>query len=347
MQVITRIAKKVIPAIATVSLIVAALAVTTTNIYNVIPLAYSQQNDGATNATTTATSPTTFSNTTTTTSSPIEQFKIEEHRFNDTTSASTITPAINITNNTITIQWPNIHSSVLTDFDPNVYVPKIEESAFIHPFAVVIGDCNIGKLVLVAPTAVCRGDEGTPIKVGDFSNIQDGVVLHALETNSYGRNVDERRFSVDGDILSADDPRFKDGYAVFVGNRVSLAHDSLVHGPAWIGNNTFVGFKSMVFNAKVGNNVSIGVSSTITGGVTIPDNKYVPPGSVIVTQAQADQLQPRVGSPLEKINDAVIQVNEELAEGYNQKDLEKLARDRESEMEKGVLETSMPDGRVK
>ena len=31
----------------------------------------------------------------------------------------------------------------------------------------------------------------------------------------------------------------------------------------------------------------------------------------------------------------------------HQKDLEKLARDRESEMEKGVLETSMPDGRVK
>jgi carbonic anhydrase/acetyltransferase-like protein (isoleucine patch superfamily) len=126
-----------------------------------------------------------------------------------------------------------------------------------------------------------------------------------------------------------------------------LAHDSLVHGPAWIGNNTFVGFKSMVFNAKVGNNVSLGVSSTITGGVIIADNKYVPPGSVIVTQAQADQLPSRVGSPLEKINDAVIHVNEALAEGYNQKDLEKLVIDRESEMEKGVLETSMPDGRVK
>jgi hypothetical protein len=55
----------------------------------------------------------------------------------------------------------------------------------------------------------------------------------------------------------------------------------------------------------------------------------------------------RVGSPLEKINDAVIHVNEALAEGYNQKDLEQLAIDREGEMEKGALETSMPDGRVK
>ncbi|HET8856662.1 MAG TPA: hypothetical protein VFM28_03955 [Nitrososphaeraceae archaeon] len=42
--------------------------------------------------------------------------------------------------------------------------------------------------------------------------------------------------------------------------------------------------ESLVFNAKIGNNVAIGVSSTITGGVEVPDNKYVPSGSVITTQ---------------------------------------------------------------
>ena len=73
--------------------------------------------------------------------------------------------------------WPNIHSNVKTDFNPNVTYPQIQSSAFIHPFAVVIGDCYIGKLVLVAPTAVCRGDEGTPIHVGDISNMHDGVLL--------------------------------------------------------------------------------------------------------------------------------------------------------------------------
>ncbi|MGA7142141.1 MAG: hypothetical protein WBX29_09050, partial [Nitrososphaeraceae archaeon] len=75
--------------------------------------------------------------------------------------------------------WPNIHSNVKTDFNPNVTYPQIQSSAFIHPFAVVIGDCYIGKLVLVAPSAVCRGDEGTPIHVGDSSNIQDGVVFQS------------------------------------------------------------------------------------------------------------------------------------------------------------------------
>jgi carbon dioxide concentrating mechanism protein CcmM len=51
----------------------------------------------------------------------------------------------------------------------------------------------------------------------------------------------------------------------------------------YIGNDTFVGMKSLVFNAKIGNNVAIGVSSTITTGLKIPDNKYFPPGSIITT----------------------------------------------------------------
>lgn len=33
--------------------------------------------------------------------------------------------------------WPNIHSNVKTDFNPNVTYPQIQSSAFIHPFAVV------------------------------------------------------------------------------------------------------------------------------------------------------------------------------------------------------------------
>ena len=54
-------------------------------------------------------------------------------------------------------EWPNIHENVITDFNSNVSYPQIENTAFIHPFAVVIGACYIGELVMVAPTAVCRG----------------------------------------------------------------------------------------------------------------------------------------------------------------------------------------------
>jgi carbon dioxide concentrating mechanism protein CcmM len=239
----------------------------------------------------------------------------------------------------------NIRPNVQTDFNPNVTFPKISKTAYVDPFAVIIGDCEIGKLVLVAPFAVCRGDEGTPIHIGDYSNVQDGVILHALETTSHGKNIDDRRYSTQGLLLKANDTAFKNGFAVYVGNRVSLAHDVQVHGPAYIGNDSFVGMKSLVFNAKVGKRVAIGVSSTITDGVTIPDDKFVPPGSIITTQAQADKLPARMGSPYEKLNGFVLHVNQELAKGYNAQTIHKLATEIEDEIEEvGELQSGSPTG---
>ena len=238
--------------------------------------------------------------------------------------------------------WPNVHPSVGTSFNEVVVEPTIELEAFIHPFAVVIGNCHIGKMVFVAPTAVCRGDEGTPIRVGEGSNMQDGVVIHALETVNDGRNIDDRRFTADGDRLKGDDSRFADGYAIYVGNDVSLAHGAMIHGPAWIGDHTFVGMEAMLFNAKIGSGVAVGVSATITGGVEIPDGRFVPPGAVITTQEQADALPERVGSPYEGTNEAVLHVNQQLAEGYGRMSLEEMILLREKQMEEGIWETSLP-----
>lgn len=232
--------------------------------------------------------------------------------------------------------WPNIHQNVVTDFNVNVSFPFMEESAFIHPFAIVIGNCYIGEKVFVAPTAVCRGDEGTPIHIGSFSNLQDGVVLHGLETTFNGKNIDERRFSSTGERLLGNDSRFDNGYSVFVGENSSLAHGVLIHGPSYVGNNTFVGMESLVFDAKLGNNVAVGVASTITGAVEVADNKFVPPGSVITTQEQADALPERIGTDYENINSAVIHVNEKFAEGYGELEI----AERESLMEEEMLETS-------
>jgi carbonic anhydrase len=195
---------------------------------------------------------------------------------------------------------------------------------------------------MVAPTAVCRGDEGEPIHISAHSNMQDDVVIHGLETTKDGKNLDKKRFTKDGELLLGNDTRFQEGYSVFVGERTSLAHGTLVHGPAYIGNDTFVGMESLVFNAKVGNNVAIGVSSTITGGVEILDNKFVPPGSIITTQEQVDKLPNRIGSPYENINEEVIRVNEKLDEGYKELNIEKIIGEREDAMERNMLETSTP-----
>src|SRR5215831_2496693 len=254
---------------------------------------------------------------------------VQQHEFANSTSNTTI----------------NIRPNIQTDFNPNVTSPKISKTAFVDPFAVVIGDCEIGKLVLVAPFAVCRGDEGTPIYIGDYSNLQDGVILHALETTTHGKNIDDRRYSTQGLLLKANDTTFKNGFAIYVGNRVSLAHDVQVHGPAYIGNDTFVGMKSLVFSAKLGKRDAIGVSSTITNGVTIPDYKFVPLGSIIATQVQADKLPARVGSPYEKLNDFVLHVNQELAKGYNAQTIHRLAAEIEDEIEQQeMLQTESPTG---
>ncbi len=241
----------------------------------------------------------------------------------------------------VTPNWNNVHENVHTTFTEAVVLPEIESKAFIHPFAVVIGDCYIGKMVFVAPTAVCRGDEGTPIHVGENSNLQDGVVLHALKTTYEGKNIDGMRFSSDGQRLNGDDPRFATGYAIWLGDRVSLAHGSQVHGPAWVGDDTFIGMEALIFNAKLGNNVSVGVAATVTDGVEIANNKFVPPGRVIVTQAEADALPDRIGSgAYETINQGVVDVNIQLTEGFNQIDIEKLILERERLMEERMLETA-------
>ena len=116
----------------------------------------------------------------------------------------------NIDNN-VTKSWPNISPNVKTSFISNTTYPHVDHSAYFHPSAVLIGDCYIGKNVLVAPTAVCRGDTGIPIHVGNFSNIQDGAIIHAAQTMRNGTYIDNKRFSQTGDKLLANDTRFGKG----------------------------------------------------------------------------------------------------------------------------------------
>jgi carbonic anhydrase len=239
----------------------------------------------------------------------------------------------------------SIRPNIQTDFNPNATYPRVSKFAYVDPFALLIGDCEIGRLVLIAPFAVCRGDEGTPIHIGDYSNMQDGVILHALETTSHGKNIDDRRFSAEGSLLKGNSSEFRNGFAIYVGDKVSLAHGVQIHGPAYIGNDTFVGMNSFIFNAKIGKRVAIGVSSTITDGVTIPDNKFVPPGTIITTQAQADALPSRAGSPYEAINSAVLHVNQELKKGYNAQKIQRLSTEMEDTLEQNeMLQTGSPTG---
>ena len=198
-----------------------------------------------------------------------------------------------------------IEKNVKTDFSSKISEPVIGAGTFVHPLAAVIGNVILGNNVMVAPTACVRGDEGQPLHVGDESNVQDGVVIHALETELDGKPVEKNLMEVDGKK-----------YAVYVGKRVSLAHQVQIHGPAIVLDDTFVGMKVLVFKASVGKNCVV-EPGAILMGVKVPDGRYVPAGAVVKRQSEADALPVITPDyPMKDLNKGVLHVNKALAKGY-------------------------------
>lgn len=107
----------------------------------------------------------------------------------------------------------NIHTNIRATFNLEEVIPDIDLTAYIHPLAAVIGNVHLGNKVMVAPAASVRGDEGQPIWVGDHANVQDGVVIHALETHEQGNMIAATVVEVSGKF-----------YGVYISDRVSLAH---------------------------------------------------------------------------------------------------------------------------
>lgn len=191
----------------------------------------------------------------------------------------------------------NVYTNPATSFVQSKYIPNISSLASVSPQSCVIGSVVIDENVNVAPFASIRGDEGTPIYIGKNSNVQDGVVIHGLKD----KYVDQNGYKA----------------SVYVGNNVSLAHQSQVHGPAKIGNNVFVGMQGFVFKSTIEDNVVIEPGAKVIG-VTVKSNRYVPAGTVVKTQEDADKL-PVIDKnySFKDLNEEVIEVNKELAKGYN------------------------------
>ena len=169
--------------------------------------------------------------------------------------------------------------------------PEIDGSAWLDPSARVVGRVSIGPRVFVGPVAVLRADEPGPdgtvagISIGPESNVQDGVIIHALG----GTRVD-------------------------VGRRVSLAHGCVVHGPCSMGDGCFVGFRAIVYHADVGAGTMIAAAALVQD-VTVPPGRFVPPGTVVISQEQADALPP-VGPRQQEFMARVVAANLALANGY-------------------------------
>ncbi|WP_134089010.1 gamma carbonic anhydrase family protein [Olivibacter sp. XZL3] len=99
--------------------------------------------------------------------------------------------------------------------------PFIGEETFIAENATIVGDVSIGRYCSVWFNAVVRGDVNY-IKIGDYTNIQDGVVIHG----TYLKNGTD------------------------IGNFVNIGHNALVHG-CTLKDHSLVGMGAIVMDRAV------------------------------------------------------------------------------------------------
>ena len=112
---------------------------------------------------------------------------------------------------------------------------------WVAPDAHVIGDVTLGEDVGFWFGAVARGD-GTPIRIGARTNIQEGAMLHA-------------------------DP----GAPLTIGADVTVGHHAILHG-CTVGDTSLIGMGATVLNkARIGSHCIVGANALVTEGKEFPD----------------------------------------------------------------------------
>jgi len=180
--------------------------------------------------------------------------------------------------------------------NPNGDWPQVDPTAYIDPTAQVIGNVHIGARVYVGPNAVIRADEADdkgevgPVEIGDQCNVQDGVIVHALGATG-----------------------------VTIGQRTSLSHGCIIHGPCTLGGGCFVGFGAVVYNAVLEDGVFVSAGAVVQG-VDLAANAYVP-AVVAVLSGEDVAREVSTTSPADReFMEKVINANLTLAQGYLSKD---------------------------
>ena len=120
-----------------------------------------------------------------------------------------------------------------------------DDSAWLAPGAVLVGDVRLGAETSVWYGAVVRADN-TPIVIGARTNIQEHAVLHS-------------------------DP----GVPLAIGEGCTIGHRAMLHG-CTIGDNSLIGIGAIVLNnARIGNNCLVGAGALVTEGKVFPDGSLI------------------------------------------------------------------------
>jgi carbonic anhydrase/acetyltransferase-like protein (isoleucine patch superfamily) len=146
--------------------------------------------------------------------------------------------------------------------------PVIDESAYIHASAQVIGDVQIGRDSSVWCNTVLRGDVNR-IVVGACSNIQDFAMGHVSHKNAAK----------------------PDGSPLLIGNHVTVGHSVILHG-CTIEDECLIGMGSIVMDdAVIGRNVMLGAGSLVSPGKVLESGHlYVGRPAVRLRPLTADEI---------------------------------------------------------
>jgi carbonic anhydrase/acetyltransferase-like protein (isoleucine patch superfamily) len=123
--------------------------------------------------------------------------------------------------------------------------PRIHDSAFIAPGAVIVGDVEIGPQSTIWYNCVIRADINA-VRIGARSNVQDGSVIHV--ESDYG----------DG------------GHPTIIGDDVLIGHMAIVHG-CILENRAFVGMGAIVMDGCViEGDAMLAAGAMLTPGKRLP-----------------------------------------------------------------------------
>ena len=124
----------------------------------------------------------------------------------------------------------------------NGVTPVVEDGAFVHPEAILIGDVFVLKGAFVAPMATMRGDFGRLI-LGAGANLQEHCCMHGFP-----------------------------GTDTQVEENGHIGHGSILHG-CTIKKNAMVGINSTILDkAIIGQNTIVGAGSLVTANTEIEPN---------------------------------------------------------------------------
>lgn len=178
----------------------------------------------------------------------------------------------------------------------SISYPKIGPKAVIGTDSMIGGDVTISDDVFVGFKNLLRADSGYPYFVGSYTNIQDNVLMH-VHPGSEHVVINGKK------------------WGVYLEGENSVLHHACVHGPLFIGRNTFVGQHANIYGAVIGRNSVIMHGATVTNNVTIQDNRFVAPGQSVWQQEDADNL-PTVPEQYKNLNQEIVSHYYRLGKSY-------------------------------